>query len=73
MIFFINADNITSLRKKGEYIMKAVITMLLSFYSASLVTFLVFIRRGFLQMCGENCIPSIDLNIVDEETEPEIL
>lgn len=53
--------------------MKAALTMLLGLYSASLVTFLVFIRRGFLQICGENCIPSIDINLVDEETELDIL
>lgn len=53
--------------------MKAALTMLLGLYSASLVTFLVFIRRGFLQITGENSVPSIDLNQVDEDFEQEIL
>ncbi len=49
--------------------MKAMVTMLAGLYSVSLCAFLVHIRRGFLQISGENEMPSIDLNFPDEALE----
>ena len=48
--------------------MKALITMLAGLYCVSLAAFLMFIRKGFLQMKGEECMPSIDVNCDLEET-----
>lgn len=49
--------------------MKAVVEMVAGLYSVSLCAFLVFIRKGFLQMSGESSLPSIDLNCPDDFTE----
>lgn len=47
-------------------IMKSVCAMIASWYSVSLIGFLIYIRKGFLQMSGESSLPSIDLNCSDE-------
>lgn len=51
--------------------MKAVCSMIAGWYSVALIGFLVYIRRGFLQMSGENCLPSIDLNCPDENSDTD--
>ncbi len=51
--------------------MKAVCSMIAGWYSVALIGFLVYIRRGFLQMSGENCLPSIDLNCPDENSDAD--
>lgn len=49
--------------------MKAVCSMIASWYSMALIGFLVYIRRGFLQMSGETSLPSIDLNCTEENID----
>lgn len=46
--------------------MKAMVEMVAGLYSVSLCAFLVFIRKGFLQMSGESSLPSIDLNCPED-------
>jgi hypothetical protein len=46
--------------------MKAVCSMIAGWYSVALIGFLLYIRKGFLQMSGESALPSIDLNCQDE-------
>lgn len=51
--------------------MKAVCSVIVSWYSVALLGFLVYIRKGFLHMSGESALPSIDLNCPDENSETE--
>ncbi len=49
--------------------MRDVCSMIASWYSVSLIGFLVYIRKDFLQMSGENALPSIDLNCPEENPD----
>jgi hypothetical protein len=51
--------------------MKAVVSMLAGLYSVSLCAFLIYIRKGFLQMSGESSLPSIDINCFEDGREDE--
>lgn len=49
--------------------MKSVCAMIASWYSVSLIGFLIYIRKDFLQMSGESALPSIDLNCPEENCD----
>jgi hypothetical protein len=51
--------------------MKALIVWVAGLYSVSLIGFLVYIRKGFLQMSGEGTMPFINLDLSNEGTDPE--
>lgn len=51
--------------------MKALIIWVAGLYSVSLIGFLVYIRKGFLQMSGEGALPFINLDIAEEGIELE--
>ena len=42
--------------------MKALIIWVMGLYSVSLVAFLMYIRKTFLQMTGEGCVPCINFD-----------
>ncbi len=46
---------------EGEVIMKEVLSMFAGLYTVSLCGFLLFIKKGFLQITGESSLPSIDM------------
>ncbi|GAB4280669.1 MAG: hypothetical protein Kow0029_25370 [Candidatus Rifleibacteriota bacterium] len=49
--------------------MKALIVWITGLYSVSLIGFLVYIRKDFLQMSGEDSLPLINLDYGAEEFE----
>lgn len=51
--------------------MKSVVSMLAGLYSVSLCAFLIYIRKGFLQMSGESSLPSIDINCINDSADDE--
>lgn len=51
--------------------MKTVFATLAGFYSVSLFGFLLFFKKGFLQISGESSLPSIDVNCSDDIVESE--
>lgn len=54
--------------------MKALIVWVAGLYSVSLIGFLIYIRKSFLQMTGEGAMPFFNLNLSDlgdERSEDE--
>ncbi|KAF1079388.1 MAG: hypothetical protein GQF41_4268 [Candidatus Rifleibacterium amylolyticum] len=51
--------------------MKEVLSMFAGLYTVSLCGFLLFIKKGFLQITGESSLPSIDMcsHYEGEDTE----
>jgi hypothetical protein len=46
-------------------VMKNILLGLVNFYSVALFGFLVFIRKGFLQMRGDGLIPVINISEIE--------
>lgn len=51
--------------------MKEVLSMFAGLYAVSLCGFLLFIKRGFLQITGESSLPSIDMGCSEENNDGE--
>jgi len=53
--------------------MKEVLSMFAGLYTVSLCGFLLFIKKGFLQITGESSLPSIDMcsNVEPDDIEDE--
>lgn len=49
--------------------MKEILSMFAGLYAVSLCGFLLFIKKGFLQITGESSLPSIDMGCSDENKE----
>ncbi|MEW6710898.1 MAG: hypothetical protein AB1403_13815 [Candidatus Riflebacteria bacterium] len=51
--------------------MKALIVWLAGLYSVSLIGFLIYIRKGFLQMTGEGAMPFFGFDASEEKIEED--
>lgn len=51
--------------------MKALIVWVAGLYSVSLIGFLIYIRKSFLQMSGESAMPYLNLEVNDEILDDE--
>jgi hypothetical protein len=51
--------------------MKEVLSMFAGLYAVSLCGFLLFIKKGFLQITGESVLPSIDMSCTYESDESD--
>jgi hypothetical protein len=51
--------------------MKEVLSMFAGLYTVSLCGFLLFIKKGFLQITGESSLPSIDMCSLYESEDSE--
>ncbi|MBU1105219.1 MAG: hypothetical protein KKB51_01025 [Candidatus Riflebacteria bacterium] len=51
--------------------MKEVLSMFAGLYTVSLCGFLLFFKKGFLQITGESSLPSIDMGCSDEGNDAE--
>lgn len=49
--------------------MKALIIWVTGLYSVSLIAFLIYIRKTFLQITGEGCVPCINFDQFENSTE----
>jgi hypothetical protein len=51
--------------------MKELIVWVAGLYSVSLIGFLVYLRKGFFQMSGEDALPSINFDSEEDIVESE--